>query len=183
MLRIIIILWILSEIALSGFLRSKDPQSSFDKSSLKILWITICLSVTIGNLLSDTNYLITNHYYTIIETVGTSLLCIGLIIRWIAILKLGEYFTTTISVSDNQTIVQSGIYKHIRHPSYLGTLMSFLGLGIVFNNWITLTIIFVPILIAFIYRITIEEKMLKQVFGNQYKNYIKHSWKLIPKLF
>ena len=127
--------------------------------------------------------MLTRQYTNFVYNIGISLICIGLIIRWTAILKLKNSFTVNVSVSENQKIVQTGIYKKIRHPSYLGSLLSFFGFGAVFNNWLTLVIIFIPILFSFIYRIHIEEKLLSQVFGVQYTNYIENSWKLLPGVY
>jgi len=177
------IFWVLSEIILAKLMRAKDAEDNYDKSSLKILWITICFSTTIGILISNSNFVLTQKYTTFVYNSGISLICIGLIIRWIAILKLKKSFTVNLSVSENQIIVQTGIYKKIRHPSYLDSLLSFFGFGLVFNNWFTLTIIFIPILFSFIYRIRIEEKLLSQIFGIQYTNYIENSWKLVPRVF
>jgi protein-S-isoprenylcysteine O-methyltransferase Ste14 len=181
-LLIVSIFWVLSEIFLSRLTRANDSNNDYDKSSLKILWITICLSIILGIILRNPNFVLTPQYASFIYHIGISLICIGLIVRWMAILKLKKSFTVNVSVAANQTIVHSGIYKHIRHPSYLGSLLSFCGLGIVFNNWLTFIIIFIPIFSSFLYRIHIEEKLLSQVFGTQYRNYIKNSWKLIPKI-
>jgi protein-S-isoprenylcysteine O-methyltransferase Ste14 len=164
-------------------MKSGDSQYDYDKSSLKILWITIALSVTVGIILRNTTFVLTDSYAVLIYNVGVCLICLGLFIRWIAILKLKKSFTVNVSISEDQKMVKSGIYKYIRHPAYSGSLLSFLGLGIVFNNWMTLFIIFIPILIAFLYRIRVEEKVLSQAFGSQYTDYIKSSWKLVPKVF
>ncbi len=183
LLLIVSIFWVLSEIFLSRLMRANDSDNNYDKSSLKILWITICISIILGIILRNSNYVLTLEYATFIYHIGISLIFIGLITRWIASLKLKKSLTVNVSVAENQNIVQTGIYKHIRHPSYLGSLLSFCGLGIVFNNWLTFAIIFIPIFLSFMYRIHIEEKLLSQIFGAQYTNYIENSWKLIPKVF
>ena len=183
LLLIISIIWVLSEIILSRLLRANDSHNDYDKSSLKILWITICISITLGIIFRNSTFTLTSQYVSLIYHSGLFLICTGLIIRWIAILKLKKSFTVNVSVTENQMIVQSGIYKQIRHPSYLGSLLSFAGLALVFNDWLTFAIIFIPILFAFMYRIQIEEKLLSQVFGAQYTDYIENSKKLIPKIF
>jgi len=137
LLLIVSIFWVLSEIILSRLMRANDSHTNYDKSSLKILWITICLSITLGIIFRNLNFAIIMKHATFIYYIGISIICIGLIIRWIAILKLKKSFTVNVSVTENQNIVQSGIYKHIRHPSYFGSLLSFCGLAIVFNNWLT----------------------------------------------
>ncbi|MFZ4464869.1 MAG: methyltransferase family protein, partial [Bacteroidales bacterium] len=68
--------------------------------------------------------------------------------------------------------MQSGLYKFLRHPSYTGSLISFLGFGLSLNNWLSLFIVFLPVLFSIIHRINIEEKLLTERFGKQYSDYI-----------
>lgn len=175
------IIWFLSEVILSRLLRSGN-STDYDKSSLRILWITISLSIAIGLFLhfksvGQLNYLPFLFYY-----IGILFVFGGLIIRWIAILTLKKSFTVNVSVSEDQTIIRRGIYKSIRHPSYLGSLLSFLGLGLAFNNWITLLIIFLPICFAFLYRIHVEEDTLRKAFPD-YAEYMQHTKRLIPGVY
>jgi len=154
-------LWLLSEIALAIVKRAQAKSAdNLDKRSLRILWITIIASIFVGVMLGTRGIgLLHLGGYWIIY-LGLMLIVVGLIIRWIAILTLGRYFTVNVNIAKDQQIVDSGIYKFIRHPSYTGSLLSFLGLGLSFSNWLSALIIFIPITIAFIYRIGIEEKAL-----------------------
>jgi protein-S-isoprenylcysteine O-methyltransferase Ste14 len=123
-----------------------------------------------------------NYFPFLFYYIGILFIFIGLIVRWIAILTLKKSFTVNVTVSEDQTIIRTGIYKSIRHPSYLGSLFSFLGLGLAFNNWLTLLIIFLPICFAFLYRIKVEEAALKKVFPD-YSEYIKHTRCLVPGIY
>jgi len=180
---IIILVWVFSEIVLAKFKRASSTAGNHDKSSLLILWTTICASILIGKSFNNYYVLSICTSVTLVELSGIIFICVGLLIRWLAILILKKSFTVNITVSEDQTIVQSGIYKYIRHPAYLGSLLSFLGLGVETNNWLTLIIIFIPILTAFLNRISIEERVLNQVLGDSYINYSSQSWKLIPKIY
>jgi protein-S-isoprenylcysteine O-methyltransferase Ste14 len=176
------IIWFLSEVILSRLLHSQT-KTDYDKSSLRVLWITIMLSVSIGIYLhfsgiGQINFLPLLFYY-----LGILLIFIGLAIRWTAILTLKKSFTVNVSVLIQQTIIRSGIYKTVRHPSYLGSLLSFLGLGLAFGNWLTVLVIFLPICLAFLYRIKVEENVLKQAFPNDYNDYIKSTKRLIPGIY
>jgi len=182
-LLIISIIWIFSEVFMSLRWKSKDHKHNYDNSSLKILWVTISLSISIGILLKNSNYVLSRYNPYLIYYTGIIIICFGLFIRWISILKLKKSFTVDVSISKDQKIIQSGLYKYIRHPAYLGSLLSFLGLAIVFNNCLTFFIIFIPILISFLNRIKVEEKVLSQAFGTQYTDYIKRSWRLLPKVY
>jgi len=182
-LMIISIIWFISEIILSRMLRVKDTQENHDKSSLKIIWITIIVSIFLGIALSNTKLLISHSQALNFHNAGIFLIVIVLVVRWIAILTLKKSFTVQVAVSENQQIVQSGIFKYIRHPSYLGSLISFFGLALVFNNRLTLIIIFIPIMLAFLYRIRLEERVLNETLGSQYTEYAKRTRKLIPFIY
>ena len=138
------IIWFLSEVALSRLLRSQ-AGTDHDQSSLRILWITIMLSVSIGIFLHFSGVGHLHFMPLLLYNAGIMLIFVGLAIRWVAILTLKKSFTVNVAVSEEQTIVRRGIYKTIRHPSYLGSLLSFLGLGVAFGNWLTIVIIFLPI--------------------------------------
>jgi len=182
-LLVISIIWIFTEIILSLRMKSKDHRYDYDKSSLKVLWVTISISITVGILFRNSNFILSRDNPYLFYYTGIIIICVGLFIRWISILKLKKSFTVDVSVSKHQKIIQSGLYKYIRHPAYLGSLLSFLGLAIVFNNCFTFFIIFIPILISFLNRIKVEEKVLSQAFGTQYTDYIKRSWRLLPKVY
>ncbi len=181
---IITLIWIISEIVLSSMKKSNLDHSTndYDKNTFRIIWITILLSIAIGIFISKLNVgrisiLPYQKIFGLILIVG------GLIIRWTAILKLRENFTVDVSVRKDQKIIQDGLYKFVRHPSYSGSLLSFLGLSLMFNNVFTIIIINVPIVLAFLHRIKIEENVLSNVIGTEYIEYSKRTKKLIPFIY
>ena len=177
---IICSLWFLSEILINILTRSKKSESdSYDKNSLGIIWVVILLSITLGVFTA-----FAFPRFNLIEYFsGISLIIIGISIRFIAIFSLKSLFTSNVSIYYDHKLKTDGIFKKIRHPSYLGSLISFLGLGLTLGNWISLLIIFLPVLCAFLYRINIEEKVLMNNFNEEYLNYKKKTKKLIPYLF
>jgi protein-S-isoprenylcysteine O-methyltransferase Ste14 len=177
-------IWCISEIALAVAKRShSEPNNSRDKSSFKFLWITIACAITAGVILGSHQIGLISFCGPWLSITGIILIVLGLIIRWIAILTLRKFFTVDIAIQSGQKIIQKGVYKYIRHPSYTGSLLSFLGLGFSFSNWMATLVIFIPVFIAFYYRIHIEEKALVNALGSEYDNYRKKTKMLIPLLF
>ena len=84
--------------------------------------------------------------------------------------------------SPGQRLVTSGVYGVIRHPSYLGLLISSLGWGLAFRSGIgvLLAALLVPPLLA---RITAEEKLLQSQFGVEYDAYRARTSRLIPGIY
>ncbi len=177
-------LWLISEIALAIAKRGHaDDTAALDKHSLRILWVTIIISVSVGVTLGvkGVGLMHLGGYWVVL--LGLLLIVAGLAIRWVAILTLGKFFTVDINVANDHRIIDQGIYKYVRHPAYSGSLFSFLGLGLSFSNWLSVLIIIIPITAAFIYRISLEEKALKQALGDEYINYAKATKRLIPGIY
>ena len=63
---------------------------------------------------------------------------VGIAIRWYAIVYLGRFFTVNVAIAADHRLIDSGPYRFVRHPSYIGALMAFLGLGLTLGNWVSL---------------------------------------------
>ncbi len=133
--------------------RASASSKDLDKSSVKLLWIIIAGSISLGIHFGNSGKGIIQSNGNETYAVGLLLICLGLALRWISILQLKKYFTVTVTISEDHQLIREGLYKYIRHPSYTGSLLSFFGLGIAFNNWLSLLIIFFrfcfPFCIAF----------------------------------
>ncbi len=182
---VISIIWLLSEILLARLRTSARTEQSqkLDKGSFKFLWIVIALSVTAEVLFGVYGIGLIRQHARIISLCGVVLIVIGLLIRWIAILSLKKYFTVDVSIQKNHQLKTDGIYRYIRHPAYLGSLLSFLGLGLAFSNWLSTIVIFVPILAVFLLRVRVEEAVMMDFLGEEYQKYCKKTKRLIPKIY
>jgi len=182
-LEIVWICWLLSEILLNRiFLSKKKVTKNFDKNSLILIWLTVIISITLGVFIkSNLKFPIAGSIW--FRYSGLSVIVIGMIFRFIAIRTLGRLFTVDLSIHQNHVLIISGLYKYIRHPSYTGSLLSFFEFALSLNNWISLIIIFFPVLSAFIHRINIEEKLLRDQIGSEYVDYMKKTKRLIPMVY
>jgi protein-S-isoprenylcysteine O-methyltransferase Ste14 len=181
---LITLAWCLSEILLGIITHSKkDISDKLDKSSLLLIWLTIipCLVLGIYLGLHGIGFVMAGSLAT--SMVGLVFVFLGLVIRWTAILTLRKFFTSNVSIQNSHRLIDRGIYKLVRHPAYTGSLLSFLGLGLTFSNWLSTLIIFVPVSAAFLYRITVEEQALIRFFGDEYLRYCERTKRLIPKIY
>ena len=176
-------LWLIAEILLNRLVRSgKGDNQKVDNNTERYLWIVIVTAVTLGVYVSFITYqpIVRQNDFSY---VGLALMIAGILLRIAAIKQLGKYFTVDVTIRKEHQLLQSGLYKRIRHPSYSGVLLSFLGLGLTFNNWYSLLIIFIPVFSVFIIRMNTEEKALLAQFGEQYKNYISNTKRLLPFIY
>ena len=111
---------------------------------------------------------------------GIILMVLGIVIRQWAIAVLGRFFSRTLRVREDQTVVETGPYRYVRHPSYTGTLIFFVGVGLALQSW-GAVLALVPIFaVAYGYRILVEEKLLIAELGEPYVSYARRTKRLIP---
>jgi len=123
------------------------------------------------------------NFRSVVHYSGLGFIITGIIIRWTAILKLKKFFTVQVSIQKDHKIFDNGTYKYIRHPAYSESLLSFLGLGLALMNWLSIFVIFLPIMGSFLYRIKIEEQVLVSEFGEKYIDYSKKTKRIIPWIY
>ena len=111
---------------------------------------------------------------------GILLINAGIALRLYAITVLGAFFTTAVAVAPEQTVIEAGPYRLIRHPSYTGLLITLLGLGLSSTNWLSLLVLMGCALIGLSYRIHVEEHVLKAHLGQRYQEYMQRTKRLIP---
>ncbi len=114
---------------------------------------------------------------------GLALMVGGVVLRVWAIRVLGEYYTRTLRTAEQQSLIDRGPYRVIRHPGYLGVLMLWLGAGLATANWIVTGLIALVMFVAYSYRIQSEEQMLAATFGEEYHRYAARTRRLIPFLY
>jgi hypothetical protein len=177
------IIWIFSEVLINSRLRSNqaDKQAA-DKNSLLIIWSQIIVSIIISIFVSaNTDFSIADENW--FSLFGLAIMLFGIGFRLLAIKQLGHFFTVDVTIRENHQLLQTGFYKYLRHPSYTGSLLTFLGFGITLNNWLSLVIAFLPTVITMLYRIRIEEKVLTEEFGKSYLVYCSKTKRLIPFMY
>jgi protein-S-isoprenylcysteine O-methyltransferase Ste14 len=114
-------------------------------------------------------------------------LAVGLIIGWAgmlfrlwAVLTLGRLFTISVVVRPEQEVVTGGPYRFVRHPSYLGLLVLFFGLGLALGSLASAVVMVVVPGIGLLWRIRVEEAALRAGLGDRYVEYCRGRARLIP---
>jgi len=117
-----------------------------------------------------------------VRWLGVALFVVGGALRLWPVFVLGRRFSGLVAIQPGHTLVTSGMYGVIRHPSYLGLLINSLGWGLAFRSAIgvLLAALFVSPLLA---RIQAEERLLRSQFGAEYEAYRARTWRLIPGLY
>ena len=100
---------------------------------------------------------------------------------WRSHKDLGRNWTIFIELREKHTLITDGIYKYIRHPMYGAHLIWAISLPMILHNWIAgffFILFFIPM---YLYRVPREEKMMLEQFGNQYRDYMKKTGRMLPR--
>src|SRR5476649_1752780 len=113
---------------------------------------------------------------------GVLLFIVGGVLRIWPVFVLGHRFSGLVAIQPGHTLVTTGLYSIIRHPSYLGLLVNALGWAFAFRSavGVLLTVLTIVPLIA---RIRSEETLLHTQFGAEYDAYRARTSRLIPGLY
>ncbi len=162
----------------------KHPHSAdTDKKSLLLLYAMILPGYGVAIPAAFTDFGRITALFPYLSLTGFAIIIAGLGIRLVAKRTLAGQFTYTVMIIDNHELITSGIYSRVRHPSYLGQSLIFLGCGIAFSNWISILFLFLPNFLAAFYRISIEEKVLLGHFTERYREYMARTKLLIPWIY
>jgi protein-S-isoprenylcysteine O-methyltransferase Ste14 len=176
--------WVVGEIAIALFTRTGSSQGKVqDRGTQVLLWVVIfgCFW---------TNGWMHRHFPPdmpgrdgILIPLAIVLLALGLVVRATAIITLGRAFSANVATRANQTLNRSGLYRLVRHPSYLGLEIIIFAAGLHSRTWACLAIDFIPPTLAVLYRIHVEEQALLGAFGAEYAEYSRTTKRLIPGLY
>jgi protein-S-isoprenylcysteine O-methyltransferase Ste14 len=117
-----------------------------------------------------------------IRWLGVALFAAGGVLRLWPVFVLGDRFSGLVAIQAGHTLVTTGVYGIIRHPSYLGLIVNALGWALAFRSGVgvLLVALMIPPLLA---RIRSEEGLLRTHFGSEYDDYSRRTWRLIPGVY
>lgn len=154
-----------------------------DRANRWVLVAFLVLALLTGYLPAYTDR---NDLWTLdgdtVRWLGVGLFAAGGALRIWAVFVLGRRFSGLVAIQPGHTLVTTGVYCVIRHPNYLGLLVSSLGWALTFRAavGVLLTALMLVTLLA---RIRAEETLLRTQFGSEYDAYRARTSRLIPGLY
>jgi protein-S-isoprenylcysteine O-methyltransferase Ste14 len=154
-----------------------------DRGSLTV----IVLAVWIGSFIAFAiaavpRFMITQHQ-KIWFAIGLLTLLIGRLLRQHCWKMLGQHFTGDVKASADQPVIDKGAYRWVRHPSYTGGILMYLGTGIALTNWMSAIVITLSGAVGYVYRVYVEEQELQANLGARYQEYMRRTKRFVPFLF
>jgi protein-S-isoprenylcysteine O-methyltransferase Ste14 len=113
---------------------------------------------------------------------GFVLFVLGGALRLWPVFVLGRRFSGLVAIQPDHNLVTTGIYSHVRNPSYLGMLAGALGWALAFRAVLGV-VITALLLIPLLARMRAEERLLADQFGIEYEIYRARTWRLLPGVY
>jgi len=179
---VFLIFFLLTEVILRRKGEAKSLQTDkSDKGSTAAILVVYLFSIglLIGISLVDYGFFRND----VIGLIGLILMPMGLVLRFWSMKVLGGYYSRTLRIVQNQSVVTTGPYRVVRHPGYLSSICLWVGAGLSFENFVLIGLYGLIFITVYVYRIIAEEKMLVRELGDEYSQYQKRSWKLFPLIY
>ncbi len=164
----------------------KISEATEKKSTDGYSLYVILLGGALSQILAIVEWAYFNHHpstigNSIVFVIGVLMLVGGLSFRIWAIGTLDKFFTATVQIKEDHRVIQSGPYRIVRHPSYLGSLIAIIGSTLVVEAPVSALIAAMIMIYAYEFRTRVEESALVGAFGAEYQQYIRNrKYKIIP---
>ncbi len=146
-----------------------------------VLWIFLGIVVPLSAAVVE--HLSLNPLLSWITVLGSVIFVLGVVVRWVARITLGKFFTYEVKVTNEHKLIRKGIYKYIRHPLYTGILLLCFGAIVLLQSSVGFMLLLIVLVPALWHRMKVEEAFLLKAFGKRYQNYMKTTKRLIPGVY
>jgi len=111
--------------------------------------------------------------------VGALLTAAGLLFTAWARIHIGRNWSGIVTLKQDHELITSGPYGLVRHPIYTGLLLAFVGSALALGEWRGLLAVLI-VLLALWRKLRLEERWMREQFGEQYEAYSRRVAALIP---
>jgi protein-S-isoprenylcysteine O-methyltransferase Ste14 len=96
---------------------------------------------------------------------------------------LGRNWSVTLEIRDRHSLVTSGVYRHVRHPMYSAFWLWAIAQALLLPNWIAGPAGLVGFGTLFFLRIGREEQLMIEAFGDEYRDYMRRTSRVLPGIY
>jgi protein-S-isoprenylcysteine O-methyltransferase Ste14 len=114
---------------------------------------------------------------------GAALMLGALWLFWRSHADLGQNWSVTLDVRKGHELVRRGVYRRVRHPMYASIYLFCLAQGLLLENWLAGWCALATFAVLYVVRTPREERMMCEFFGQEYRDYMRQTGRLFPRLF
>lgn len=118
--------------------------------------------------------------FTPVRWAGDALLLASIPLRILSAVQLGPAYSVDLQVRPGQPLVTRGLYRFVRHPGYLSLIVAFAGVGLAFWNWLATPLCFLLPPGVLVWRMSLEERILENAYGEEYRAWARRTRRLVP---
>jgi protein-S-isoprenylcysteine O-methyltransferase Ste14 len=170
--------WLILEVFNSIRGRSRRGHSQ-DRGSYGVIYLGIFLSLTLAFVMRGLNLGVAAGWA---QFLGLAIVPVGMTFRERSIVILGRSFSVRVQIKEGQRLTTRGPYRWIRHPAYGGALLTIVGVPLALGTWAGALVTAMIGVMVYSYRVRVEEQALVTTFGDEYREYRRHTWKFLPGL-
>lgn len=112
--------------------------------------------------------------------IGVVLFGLAVWLLWRPHADLSRSWSPRVELAERHSLVTDGVFRYIRHPTYAAHLLWAIAQVFLLWNWIAGFSMLVTFLPGYSYRVRIEEQMMLEHFGEEYRSYMNHTVRVIP---
>ncbi|MCI0585941.1 MAG: isoprenylcysteine carboxylmethyltransferase family protein [Planctomycetes bacterium] len=128
-------------------------------------------------------YLLGGRPHPALAAAGGVLTVIGVGLLHAARYKLGRLYTVRVNIREGHRLVTDGIFAVVRHPRYAGFLLSGAGVPMIAGSVVGVLAFTLPLWVASLVRLRVEETVLFEVFGDEYRTYASRTKRVLPGIW
>jgi protein-S-isoprenylcysteine O-methyltransferase Ste14 len=159
------------------------PGVKTDRGSMQLIMLSGWLGMMGAFVVAAIPAFVIARGQKVIFITGIAVLLGGSLLRRHCWRVLGKHFTGDVKASGDQPVIEKGAYRWVRHPSYSGGMLMYLGTGLALTNWLSIVIIGLAGAAGYVYRVRVEEQALQAALGGRYKEYMRRTKRFIPFVF
>lgn len=170
-------LWVLAEAGIFVVTRRRAGDRSGDRASALVVIVGIIAALTISFGLPFLNPVLLPPTWS---WVGIGFMVAGVALRVWSVATLGRYFSLRVTIQSAHRLVDWGPYRLLRHPAYSGSMLTLVGVPLAVREPVGAVLVLAIALIAFAYRMRMEERALADALGDDYRAYMGRTWRVVP---
>ncbi|MFX1273361.1 MAG: methyltransferase family protein [Promethearchaeota archaeon] len=159
-------------------------SDQFNRVLVAVAFLLLPLMVALPHLefiyLTQT---ILSGFIDLVATIGVMILLLGSAVLIASRVQIGQYGGPRITIEDDHRLVTTGMYQHVRNPQYLGFLLLLFGYSFSLGSIVVALLTMIGLFTIFRSRIRLEEELLLAAFGDEYREYMQRTWRLVPRIY
>ena len=148
-----------------------------------LMYVTVAAAVIAAQLRGRRGGLLWPGGRTWPVVTGLTLIVACVAVRAWSIITLGRFFQYSIGIQSGHTVVTTGPYRFVRHPSYTGLILGVVGYALACGDVWSLLAAAALAGFGLTIRIRVEERQLRDSLGPAYADFAAHRKRLLPGVF